>query len=45
MCARILSKIAEKMGAGRLLSGSKDVTDRILPVAAQFAVDGQQETR
>ncbi len=45
MCARFLSRIAEKMGATKLLSGSKDVTERILPVAAQFAVDGNQETR
>eukprot|EP00794_Sanderia_malayensis_P020059 gene20059-22028_t len=45
MCARFLSKIAEKMGPAKLLNGSKEITDRILPVAAQFAIDGNQETR
>ena len=45
MCARFLLRLAEKMGCAKLLSGNKDVTERILPVAAQFAVDGQQETR
>ena len=45
MCARFLAQIADKMGVARLLSGNKDITERILPVAAQFAVDGQQETR
>ena len=45
MCARFLAHIADRMGATRLLNGSKDVTERILPVAAQFAVDGNQETR
>lgn len=45
MSARFLAQIADKMGATRLLNGSKDVTERILPVAAQFAVDSNQETR
>ncbi|XP_065055489.1 TOG array regulator of axonemal microtubules protein 1-like isoform X1 [Rhopilema esculentum] len=45
MCARFLSQLAERIGVTRLLSGGKDVTERILPVAAQFAVDGNQETR
>ena len=33
------------MGPGRILSGVKDVTDRILPVAANFLMDGNPETR
>lgn len=43
--AQFISILAERMGAGRLLSGAKDVTDKILPVAAQFATDGGSETR
>lgn len=33
------------MGPSRLLSGAKDVTERILPTAAQFVTDGGPETR
>lgn len=33
------------MGPGRILSGIKDVTDRILPAIAKLAQDGSQETR
>ncbi len=45
VCARFLVRLAEKMGDTKLLSGSKDITEKILPVAAKFALDGQQETR
>ena len=40
-----LVKIVQRMGPGRVLSGVKDVTDRILPVAAQFSMDSSPETR
>ena len=40
-----LVKIVTKMGPGRVLSGVKDVTERILPVAAQFSMDSSPETR
>lgn len=40
-----LEALVERMGPGRILSGVKDVTDKILPVAAQMAVDNAQETR
>ncbi|XP_070576353.1 TOG array regulator of axonemal microtubules protein 1-like [Ptychodera flava] len=38
-CAQFLVEVVEKMGPGRLLSGIKDVTDKILPATAQFCVD------
>ena len=38
-------EVVEKMGPGRILSGVKDVTDRVLPTAAHFAMDSSQETR
>ncbi|XP_064623563.1 TOG array regulator of axonemal microtubules protein 1-like isoform X2 [Lineus longissimus] len=40
-----LCAVVEKMGPGRILSGIKDVTDRVLPTAAQFVTDGSPETR
>ncbi|KAM9148952.1 TOG array regulator of axonemal microtubules protein 1 [Pangshura tecta] len=43
--AQHLSDVVERMGPGRILSGIKDVTDRILPAIAKFAQDGSQETR
>uniref|UniRef100_A0A8C0JAU4 TOG array regulator of axonemal microtubules 1 n=1 Tax=Chelonoidis abingdonii TaxID=106734 RepID=A0A8C0JAU4_CHEAB len=43
--AQHLSDVVERMGPGRILSGIKDVTDRILPAVAKFAQDGSQETR
>lgn len=43
--AQFLSLLAERMGASRLMSGAKDVTERILPTAAQFVTDGGPETR
>ncbi|KAM7164612.1 TOG array regulator of axonemal microtubules protein 1 isoform 3-T3 [Macrochelys suwanniensis] len=43
--AQHLSDVVERMGPGRILSGIKEVTDRILPAVAKFAQDGSQETR
>ena len=43
--ARFLVQIVFKMGPGRVLSGVKDVTDRILPTAANFLLDGSPDTR
>lgn len=43
--AQFLVEIVQKMGPGRILSGIKDVTDRILPAIAQFSMDSSQETR
>jgi hypothetical protein len=43
--AQFLEKVVERMGSGKILSGVKDVTDRVLPTAAQFALDQSPETR
>ena len=43
--AMFLERIVDRMGPGRVLSGIKDVTDKVLPNAASFALDSAQETR
>ncbi|XP_069064723.1 TOG array regulator of axonemal microtubules protein 1 isoform X2 [Pleurodeles waltl] len=43
--AQHLSEVVARMGPGRILSGIKDVTDRILPAIAKLAQDSSQETR
>ena len=43
--AQFLSLLSERMGASRLMSGAKDITEKILPTAAQFVTDGGAETR
>uniref|UniRef100_A0ABM5FCC8 TOG array regulator of axonemal microtubules protein 1 isoform X5 n=1 Tax=Pogona vitticeps TaxID=103695 RepID=A0ABM5FCC8_9SAUR len=43
--ARHLSDLVEHMGPGRILSGIKDVTDKVLSAVAKFVQDGSQETR
>ncbi|XP_025907294.1 TOG array regulator of axonemal microtubules protein 1 [Nothoprocta perdicaria] len=43
--AQHLADVVERMGPARVLSGAKDVTDRILAATARFAQDGSQETR
>ena len=43
--AHFLVKVVERMGSGKILSGVKDVTDRVLPTAAQFVMDASPETR
>ncbi|XP_062863351.1 TOG array regulator of axonemal microtubules protein 1 isoform X2 [Trichomycterus rosablanca] len=40
-----LAALVEKIGAGRVLSGAKDLTDRILPAVCKLARDSSQETR
>ncbi|PAA70365.1 hypothetical protein BOX15_Mlig001542g5 [Macrostomum lignano] len=45
LCAQILSELCDRMGPGRVLSGVKDVTDKLLATAANFCLDGSQETR
>lgn len=37
--------VVERMGPGKVLSGVKDLTDKILPVAAQLVTDPHPETR
>ncbi|XP_040476799.1 TOG array regulator of axonemal microtubules protein 1 isoform X2 [Ursus maritimus] len=43
--AQHLSDVVEFMEPERILSGTKDMADRILPAAAKFAQDSSQETR
>lgn len=43
--ARLLAYEVERLGASRVLSGQKDITDRILPAAAKLAQEGSLETR
>ncbi|XP_053538489.1 TOG array regulator of axonemal microtubules protein 1 isoform X2 [Ictalurus punctatus] len=43
--AQHLTTLVEKIGTGRLLSGAKDLTDRILPAVSKLVQDSSQETR
>ncbi|KAL8168580.1 UNVERIFIED_CONTAM: hypothetical protein K2H54_004659, partial [Gekko kuhli] len=43
--AQHLSGIVEHLGPGRVLSGIKDVTDKVLSAVAKFVQDGSPETR
>lgn len=43
--AQHLDSLVEKLGAARLLSGGKDLGERVLPAASRLAQDSNQETR
>ncbi|XP_070698899.1 TOG array regulator of axonemal microtubules protein 1 isoform X2 [Pempheris klunzingeri] len=43
--AQHLCNLVDKVGAARLLSGGKDLTDRILPAITKLTQDSSQETR
>uniref|UniRef100_A0A8C1MA95 TOG domain-containing protein n=1 Tax=Cyprinus carpio TaxID=7962 RepID=A0A8C1MA95_CYPCA len=43
--AQRLSALMERLGAARLLSGAKDVTERILPAVCKLVQDSSQEAR
>ncbi|KAK2891645.1 TOG array regulator of axonemal microtubules protein 1 isoform X1 [Channa argus] len=43
--AQHLANLVEKVGAARLLSGGKDLTDKILPAVTRLAQDSSQEAR
>ncbi|KAK2826224.1 hypothetical protein Q5P01_020438 [Channa striata] len=43
--AQHLANLVEKIGAARLLSGGKDLTDKILPAVTRLAQDSSQEAR
>ncbi|XP_053489048.1 uncharacterized protein LOC128612714 isoform X3 [Ictalurus furcatus] len=43
--AQHLTTLVEKIGTGRLLSGTKNLTDRILPAVSKLAQDSSPETR
>ncbi|CAH1262478.1 TOG array regulator of axonemal microtubules protein 1-like isoform X2 [Branchiostoma lanceolatum] len=43
--AQYLVTIVERMGTGRVMSGIKDITDKVLPAASVFACDSSVEIR
>ncbi|XP_061897899.1 TOG array regulator of axonemal microtubules protein 1-like isoform X2 [Entelurus aequoreus] len=43
--AQHLANLVEKVGAGRLLSGGKDLSERIVPAVSRLAQDSSQEAR
>ena len=43
--AQCLVQIVERMGPGRILSGVKDTTDRILPAIANLSCDANPHVR
>jgi len=43
--ARLMAAIVDRLGAAKSLSGTKDVTERILPAAAHFIQDGSLDAR
>ena len=43
--SRLLAYIIERMGVAKALSGTKDITDKLLPAVAKLAQDGSQEAR
>jgi hypothetical protein len=40
-----MAAIVDRLGAAKSLSGTKDVTERILPAAAHFIQDGSLDAR
>lgn len=45
VAAQSLLAVVEKMGASRILTQSKEVTEKLLPTTAQFLMDGTPLTR
>ena len=45
VAAQHMVTLCEKLGPGRLLSGVKDITDRVLPTVASLSTDASPETR
>lgn len=43
--AQVTATLVERMGAAKCLTGQKEITERLLPVAAQFLMDGVPLTR
>ena len=43
--AKYIYVVCEKLGASKILSGIRDITERVLQVAATFASDGPPEIR
>lgn len=43
--ARLICHLAELLGPDQVLSGARDLTDRILSTAAQFVLDSSPDVR
>jgi hypothetical protein len=43
--AKYIYIVCEKLGPNKILSGARDITERVLQVAATFASDGPPEIR
>ncbi len=43
--AQYIYKCCELLGPGKILSGIKDVTEKVLTTASQFVVDGPADIR
>ena len=43
--SRLLACVTDKVGATRALSGTKEITERLLPAVAKLAQDGSLEAR
>ncbi len=43
--AKYIYVLCEKLGPTKILSGTRDITERVLQVAATFASDGPPEIR
>lgn len=43
--AKYIYIVCEKLGTSKILSGTRDITERVLQVAAAFAGDGPPEIR
>lgn len=43
--AKYIYIVCEKLGPNKILSGTRDITERVLQVAATFASDGPSEIR
>ena len=43
--SRLLANITDKIGPGKALTGSRDITERLLPAVAKLAQDGSLEAR
>ena len=43
--SRLLALVIDRIGADRALSGTRDITDKLLPAVAKMAQDGSLEAR
>ncbi|KAG1667871.1 TOG array regulator of axonemal microtubules protein 1 [Nymphon striatum] len=45
MAALCMMKLVDKLGANKIIGGTKDFSEKVLPTASQFIVDGNPVTR